>query len=166
MNWIAFNSDLSHSASQMIEMTLLLMRRSTVNLVELVGSKLTLTELKAKTRCHQCKQVGHWSRECPHRSKHASPTSRSSGSTTGVSTGFFAQPAATTLTGGGSFLTTTPELKKSEEYMPAAVLSFCYLAVHEDEGTALVDTAAQRGLVGLETLQRHDHLLQERFGPE
>ena len=128
------------------------------------GSKLTLTELKAKTRCHQCKQVGHWSRECPHRSKHASPTSRSSGSTTGMSTGFFVQPPATTLTGGGSFLTTTPELKKSEEYMPAAFLSFCYLAVHEDEGTALVDTAAQHGLVGLETLQRHDHLLQERFG--
>ena len=28
------------------------------------GSRMSLTELKAKTRCHQCKQLGHWSKEC------------------------------------------------------------------------------------------------------
>ena len=135
------------------------------------GSKLTLSELKAKTRCHQCKQVGHWSKECPHRSKHASPTSRSSSSTTGLSAagmsaGFFVQPPATTLAGGSSFLTKSSEAKFGGEYMPAdfAALTFCFLAVHEDEGTALVDTAAQHGLVGKETLLRHDHLLQEHHG--
>ena len=59
------------------------------------GSRLTLTELKSRTRCHQCKQVGHWSKECPQRSKppaslRSAPASTSSLS--GMSTGFFMQP--------------------------------------------------------------------------
>ena len=33
------------------------------------GTRMSLHELKAKSRCHQCKQVGHWSKECPQRGK-------------------------------------------------------------------------------------------------
>ena len=131
------------------------------------GSRMSLNDLKAKTRCHTCKQVGHWSKECPHRAKTTSPTSRSSSSTgamsTGMSTGFFIQPPAKLA---GAFLTTTNELETKSEYIAAEFtgLSFVFLAVHEDQGTALVDTAAQHGLVGRETLEQHDTLLQERFG--
>ena len=131
------------------------------------GSRMSLNDLKAKTRCHTCKQVGHWSKECPHRAKTTSPTSRSSSSTgamsAGMSTGFFIQPPAKLA---GAFLTTTTELETKSKYIAAEFtgLSFVFLAVHEDQGTALVDTAAQHGLVGRETLEQHDTLLQERFG--
>ena len=43
-------------------------------------------------------------------------------------------------------------------------LSFVFLGSSGADGTALVDTAAQHGLVGMETLQAHDRPLQERFG--
>ena len=31
---------------------------------------MPLSDLKSKSRCHQCKQIGHWSRECPQRQEH------------------------------------------------------------------------------------------------
>ena len=74
----------------------------------------------------------------------------------------FTQPPAKLA---GTFLTTTPELETKSEYIAAEFtgLSFVFLAVHEEQGTALVDTAAQHGLVGRETLEQHDTLLQDRF---
>ena len=40
-----------------------------------------LEQLKSKTRCHICKQTGHWKRECPKRRDHATSSSARSGST-------------------------------------------------------------------------------------
>ena len=122
------------------------------------GSRLSLAELKAKSRCHQCRQIGHWSKECPQR-KPLSPPPRSSA-------GFFMEPPK--LAESGHFFETSEQL----EYMPCSFvggsgfsgLSFVFLGTNGADGTALVDTAAQHGLVGLETLQAHDRLLQERFG--
>ena len=31
--------------------------------------RVSLADLKARSRCHQCKQIGHWSKECPQRRK-------------------------------------------------------------------------------------------------
>lgn len=46
-----------------------------------------------------------------------------------------------------------------------AGLSYVFLGMREPgEGTALVDTAAQHGLVGSRTLQRHDQYLQDLYG--
>ena len=46
-----------------------------------------------------------------------------------------------------------------------SALSYVYMARDEiGAGTALVDTAAQHGLVGSKTLQRHDALLQQMYG--
>jgi hypothetical protein len=58
------------------------------------GTRMSLHELKAKSRCHQCKQVGHWSKECPQRGKLSSgPRSTVSASgTSNMSTGFFVEP--------------------------------------------------------------------------
>ena len=137
------------------------------------GSKLTLTELKAKTRCHQCKQVGHWSRECPQKGKLISGRSSTSGasSTGSMSTGFFVEPPKTMASFGHQFLTATATDSIREEYMecpPAAwnmsLLSYVFLGSSTSDGSALVDTAAQHGLVGIQTLEKHDQLLQERFG--
>lgn len=138
------------------------------------GSKLTLSELKAKTRCHQCKQVGHWSRECPQKGKiiSGSRSSTSGASSNGsMSTGFFVEPPKTMASFGHQFLTATALDSVREEYMqrphPASnmsFLSYVFLGSSTADGTALVDTAAQHGLVGMQTLEKHDHLLQERFG--
>ena len=133
------------------------------------GSRLTLTELKSRTRCHQCKQVGHWSKECPQRSKppaslRSAPASTSSLS--GMSTGFFMQPPKE----DGSFLV-SQTISEEEQYVEQSseadawsFLSFVYLATKQSDGTALVDTAAQHGLVGIEVLKSHEKLLQEKFG--
>ena len=138
------------------------------------GSRMSLADLKSRSRCHQCKQVGHWSRECPHRSKPTSPSrsataSNSSTSAGGVmATGFFAQ---TPKVAGDAvqYLTLTDEPSAERQYMPCSpvsnmYLSFVFLGTNKAEGTALVDTAAQHGLVGLLTLQAHEQMLEERFG--
>ena len=138
------------------------------------GSKLTLSELKAKTRCHQCKQVGHWSRECPQKGKiiSGSRSSTSGASSNGsMSTGFFVKPPKTMASFGHQFLTAATLDSVREEYMqrpqPASnmsFLSYVFLGSSTADGTALVDTAAQHGLVGMQTMEKHDYLLQERFG--
>ena len=43
-------------------------------------------------------------------------------------------------------------------------LSYTFASSVDLEGHALVDTAAQHGLIGAETLQVHDRLLRNRFG--
>ena len=43
-------------------------------------------------------------------------------------------------------------------------LSFVFLGTSPERGMALVDTAAQHGLVGQDTLERHDHLLRHQYG--
>ena len=128
------------------------------------GSKLSLTELKARTRCHQCKQVGHWSRECPQRGKTNSRGSASTASTP-MSTGFFVEPPQAVATSGHQFFTKTPT-PASEQYVQCSFvgLSYVFLGMQKATGTALVDTAAQHGLVGIETLEAYDKLLQQEFG--
>ena len=76
------------------------------------GTRMSLSELQARSRCHQCKQVGHWSRECPHRSKNAQPSRPPGGNSgaTPMSTGFFLQPpkemaSVATFGTGQQFLT-------------------------------------------------------------
>jgi hypothetical protein len=42
------------------------------------GSRMSLGDLKSRSRCHNCKQIGHWSKECPLRSKQSAPPTGSS----------------------------------------------------------------------------------------
>ena len=135
------------------------------------GSRMSLNELKSRTRCHQCKQVGHWSEECPHRGKSlsgpkSSPSSAAS-SVSAMSTGFFLQPPKEV--DGRYYMsaqTSIPEeyVVQSPSWSNLVGLSFVYLASSQSDGTALVDTAAQHGLVGQCVLESHEKLLQEKFG--
>ena len=123
------------------------------------GSRLSLSEIKSKTRCHRCKQIGHWSKECPQRTTSGKPGA----SATGTTAGFFMTPPATSWS--GQFLTVTNDDQDCEQYMERfTALSFVFHGAVANEGVALVDTAAQHGLIGANTLQRHDRLLQDRFG--
>eukprot|EP00438_Fugacium_kawagutii_P011007 Skav220594 [mRNA] locus=scaffold2744:89020:94746:+ [translate_table: standard] len=137
------------------------------------GTRQSLAELKARSRCHQCKQVGHWSRECPQRQRGQRPSTPGLG-TGPMSTGFFVQPpkemtsVAASFGGGQQFLTQVDrDPAFSGQYMQSpsfAALSFCFMNHQKNMGTALVDTAAQHGLVGKQTLEEHDHFLKEQFG--
>ena len=71
-----------------------------------------------------------------------------------MSTGFFTMPPTMLASGGHQFLTTTVH-QSLGEYMCG--LSFVFLGTSPVQDMALVDTAAQRGLVGQDTLERHDH---------
>ena len=127
------------------------------------GTKLSISELKARSRCHTCKQVGHWSRECHHRKPSSSAPGKPSTPASSLPTGFFVQPPQHVAGFGADqqFFQTF----ESEKYMPRfAGLSFVFLGTQKPHGTALVDTAAQHGLVGIETLEAHDKLLRESFG--
>ena len=31
--------------------------------------KVSIEELKRRTKCHRCQEVGHWSRECPNKAR-------------------------------------------------------------------------------------------------
>ena len=132
------------------------------------GSRMSLSEIKSKTRCHQCKQIGHWSRECPQKGKmlgsSASSPARSVMSGNSMSTGFFTEPPKL-MSGFGQFLTVV-DGEKNGEYMlrDFTGLSFVFLNSTIHEGTALVDTAAQHGLVGYDTLVHHDRYLQQHHG--
>ena len=68
-------------------------------------------------------------------------------------------PAQVPLTPNDFYAAT---LVRNEEHM--SFLSYTFASCNsEDLGTALVDTAAQHGLIGRDTLARHDQFLRERF---
>jgi len=107
------------------------------------GSKHSLAENESKSRCHACKQIGHWSKQCPLRSR-----STSNGNAKGASPSTSHSSMST-----GFFL--TPPKQMADQFMqqPFAGLSFCFMSRNRSLGTALVDTAAQHGLVGMETIE-------------
>ena len=135
--------------------------------------RVSLSELKSKTRCHQCKQIGqHWSRECPLKRRPPAPNRSSGPPSTAM---FFVNPGDSSSTGPGTDLVPMCGAYMSEvPVFPKEVLagfeslqtylSYTFASTVDQEGHALVDTAAQHGLIGAETLKAHDKLLQERYG--
>ena len=163
--------------------------------------RTSLQDIKARTRCHQCKQLGHWSRECPQRqtSRPRSPVPQASGTPAGTPrvsanhfflndpvqlengvseicfqgsrdgppmfTGFIeAEPALDDVSPDGPGQLVRPDLPSMfEEYMSGAFLNYTFATCHEPGGCALIDTAAQHGLIGAQTLEAHDRFLQNNF---
>ena len=134
------------------------------------GSQLSLREVQARTRCHSCKQIGHWSRECPQRGKTTGvsrpSTTSGNSSTASLPTGFFVEPPKSLASSGHHFLAATASDISSGQYVqrPFTGLTYVFLGNTRQHGIALVDTAAQHGLVGRQTLENHDRLLQQEFG--
>jgi hypothetical protein len=108
-----------------------------------VANTRSLAENESKSRCHACKQIGHWSKQCPLRSR-----STSNGNAKGASPSTSHSSMST-----GFFL--TPPKQMADQFMqqPFAGLSFCFMSGNRSLGTALVDTAAQHGLVGMQTIE-------------
>ena len=152
--------------------------------------RLSLEQLQAKSRCHACRQVGHWSRNCPlkgcQRPATAGNQSTAQRPTTAM---FFVEPSAQS----SGYLTMIAANPTEEQYMSACqpdgltqqqlsyfcfsspsqpppapdigdFLSYNFATAIETPGRALVDTAAQHGLIGQETLSKLDQHLANQFG--
>ncbi|CAE7633450.1 unnamed protein product, partial [Symbiodinium microadriaticum] len=151
--------------------------------------RTSLQDLKNRSRCHQCQQIGHWSRDCPQRRRAPSlassrPTSPGPGAAGRGPSGpsanmfFMSEPGPSGDDDQGMFW--SQELEPGmpvyatfvDEKLPEAVLqpdretfsaASAYMSEAIVESSALIDTAAQHGLIGEETLQKHDQLLQRLF---
>ncbi|CAE7707824.1 unnamed protein product, partial [Symbiodinium necroappetens] len=151
-------------------------------------ARASLEDIKARTRCHQCKQIGHWSRECPQRqARPRSPSPSQPAPRVSTSHFFMGDPVTVASAEGEIFLSSSieephafvgfvqngvsldhqcqvfrPLTLLSEEYMSEVLLSYTFASSNdESEGCALVDTAAQHGLIGEQTLHKHDMYLQK-----
>eukprot|EP00439_Symbiodinium_sp_Y106_P007110 s9578_g1.t1 len=154
--------------------------------------RVSISDLMSRTRCHQCKQVGHWARNCPHRQGPPKRFAAGGGKPPGGSGGptaamFFVDPPSA---GHQAFYCQTEEGSAVEQYMCesscvevdafaqppvpdnskhqhnhiANYLSYSFATTNEQPGRALIDTAAQHGLVGRETLEKMDNHLHRISG--
>eukprot|EP00435_Cladocopium_sp_Y103_P050345 s671_g15.t1 len=125
--------------------------------------RVHLEQIKLRTRCHRCKAIGHWARECegeekPWSSVHGSQSSQSTGSKSGflvVSHENRDQPQSQ------FWLRQFVEGRKAqrqdavsdvEAYKERNRGSFCGIVTESHDG--VVDTAAEGGLVGSHALDR------------
>lgn len=145
-------------------------------------SKVHIEQLKLRTRCRRCQQIGHWEREC--RNPPASDrggTNVSSSASTSSSKGFFvqlAQPSDASTEGSSNFWlrqflahqkasreavadSRAPSGAYKERIVSSDQQSFCGISTKPCEG--VVDTAAEGGLTGLEPLWRLQNVA-ECFG--
>eukprot|EP00439_Symbiodinium_sp_Y106_P086029 s529_g30.t2 len=154
--------------------------------------RVSVSDLMSRTRCHQCKQVGHWARNCPHRqgppkrfaTGGGKPPVGSGGPTAAM---FFVDPPGAGHQGfysqieGGSAveqymcestclevnafaLPPVPDSNQRKHHHTDNYLNYSFATTNEEPGRALIDTAAQHGLIGRETLEKMDNHLQQNFG--
>ena len=135
-------------------------------------SRVHIEQLKLRTRCNKCLQIGHWERECPNpraAGQYGSSSTVSSGTT---NKSFLVQLGKSGSTPSTFWLRqfleerrslqcagkrSSAELSFSSAYkvrseMNVEVEQFCGIVTHPCEG--VVDTAAEGGLIGSEPLAR------------
>ena len=128
---------------------------------------ITIQELKLRTRCRSCGRIGHWSKECPTNSS-SRPSSSAASSSSAPST---ASAQGTSFYWAGR--DSGPVTEFFTESVPDAKVSFLtsdhssadvpFVGVITSSAEAIVDTAAQEGLIGRPALLRLFEALR-KFG--
>ena len=138
--------------------------------------KVHLEQLKLRTRCHRCKAIGHWARECKGEEKPwpSSGTQPSASSAAPSRSGFLVTSSvrSTEQDGETSFwlrafiqeqkAKTQLALKDVEQYKERSGDPFIGIVTKSHEG--VVDTAAEGGLIGSIALRRLEEVLSYQFG--
>ena len=130
--------------------------------------KVSIEELKKRTKCHKCSELGHWSRECPNKTR-----SKTDGKTKDVRHLFSEQPdEAEFLYLDSEAAASASSDQQGPSGQPSAQADFVYMSVpvhpcyHTqqvsnvfDDGCATLDMGCQRMAVGMNALERYSQLL-------
>jgi len=128
-------------------------------------------QLKLRTRCWRCQQLGHISRECRNDLKPSQGSSTAGSSVSTSKTGFLVvSDGRDSATESQAFWlrqfvkereqAKTLEPESDGVYKAASATPFCGIVTHAEHG--VVDTAAEGGLIGSRALERLQEHLNQR----
>ncbi|CAE7806642.1 GIP, partial [Symbiodinium necroappetens] len=116
--------------------------------------RVHIEQLKLRTRCRSCGQVGHWSKECRN-APHSASSQTGASSTSRSSTSFYWSADSPTRAGTATFFTFGEAREMRENECSQALLQDSgFVGVTTADHQALVDTCAQEGLIGKPALLR------------
>ena len=130
--------------------------------------KVSIEELKKRTKCHKCSELGHRSRECPNEARF-----KNDGKTKELHHLFSERPdEAEFLYLDSEAAASASSDQQGHSGQPSAQADFVYMSVpvhpcHHmqqvpnvfDDGCATLDTGCQRMAVGMNALERYSHFL-------
>ena len=132
--------------------------------------KVHTEQLKLRSKCWKCHQIGHWGRECTAEPRPPPSSSASSGVAASVATsksGFLVVSDQTGVQGVSSnfwlkqYIAEAKTKKSASQAVYKSDPSFCGIVTLPEHG--VVDTAAEGGLIGKPALDRLQNSLR-RFG--
>ena len=110
-----------------------------------------IEQLKLRTRCRACGEVGHWAKECKRNTSSGGSSSSTPGSSSNTS---FYWTGTGSNSGHQTFLSFAEHVRAAEKKSQQRVQELPFVGVSTSSNMGLVDTAAQEGLIGRPALLR------------